>query len=69
MSLARDITKLRQKNASDLKTIETEQVLCHYLHSEFMRSVNMIKDVDFADFKTMKMFYLFRLKDELDNVI
>jgi hypothetical protein len=31
-----------------------------------MRSVNMVRDVDFADFKAIKTFYLFRLKDELD---
>ena len=29
----------------------------------------MVKDVDFADFKTLKTFYLFRLKDELDQIL
>ena len=66
MKLIRDITQTRKQTALDVKAIETEQLLGHYQHLEFMRSVNMIKDVDFADFKTMKTFYLFRLKDELD---
>jgi len=29
----------------------------------------MVKDVDFADLKTLKTFYLFRLKDELDQIL
>ena len=49
--------------------LETEQILNHYQHTEFMRTVNMVKDVDFADFKTLKTFYLFRLKDELDQIL
>jgi len=54
------------KNAIDKKQIETEQLMGNYRHEEFFRSVNMVRDVDFADFKAIKTFYLFRLKDELD---
>jgi hypothetical protein len=31
-----------------------------------MRMVNMIEDINFANFDTLRTFYLFRLKDELD---
>lgn len=29
----------------------------------------MIKDVNFSTFDTLKTFYLFRLKDELDQIL
>ena len=34
-----------------------------------MRTVNMVKDVEYAKFDTLKTFYLFRLKDELDQIL
>ncbi len=34
-----------------------------------MRTVNMVKDVDFARLDNLKTFYLFRLKDELDQIL
>lgn len=57
------------KNVRDVKLLETEQILSYYQQTEFMRTVNMVKDVDFADFNTLKTFYLFRLKDELDQIL
>lgn len=65
-TLVKEIYKSEGRTARDLQKLTSEQLKAHYQHAEFMRTVNMVKDVEYAKFDTLKMFYLFRLKDEHD---
>lgn len=68
-TMVKDINKSMSKTARDIRHLQGEQLNSHYQNLEFMRTVNMVKDVDYAKFDTLKTFYLFRLKDELDQIL